>query len=112
MAVPGNAGIGRKWSCHPIRYGDRDTFFEIVEQNAVDLVVVGPEGPLVEGMADALVKRGIAVFGPTAKAARLEGSKVFMKTFAQEVGIPRRLSKYSKAQRRPVPTCERSMCRP
>ncbi|HQF26084.1 MAG TPA: phosphoribosylamine--glycine ligase, partial [Polyangiaceae bacterium] len=53
-----------------------------------DLVVVGPEGPLVEGMADALVKRGIAVFGPTAKAARLEGSKVFMKTFAQEVGIP------------------------
>ncbi|OQB13692.1 MAG: Phosphoribosylamine--glycine ligase [Deltaproteobacteria bacterium ADurb.Bin207] len=88
MAVPGNAGIGRKWSCHPIRYGDRDTFFEIVEQNAVDLVVVGPEGPLVEGMADALVKRGIAVFGPTAKAARLEGSKVFMKTFAQEVGIP------------------------
>jgi phosphoribosylamine--glycine ligase len=88
MAVPGNAGIGRKWSCHPIRYGDRDTFFEIVEQNAVDLVVVGPEGPLVEGMADELVKRGVAVFGPSAKAARLEGSKVFMKTFAQEVGIP------------------------
>ncbi len=88
MAVPGNAGIGRKWSCHPIRYGDKDTFFEIVEQNAVDLVVVGPEGPLVEGMADELSKRGVAVFGPSAKAARLEGSKVFMKTFAEEVGIP------------------------
>ena len=88
MAIPGNAGIGRKWSCHPIKYGDRDTFFEIVEQNAVDMVIVGPEAPLVEGMADEVAKRGIAAFGPSAKAARLEGSKVFMKTFAEEVGIP------------------------
>ena len=88
MAIPGNAGIGRKWSCHPIKYGDRETFFEIVEQNAVNLVVIGPEAPLVEGMADECAKRGVAAFGPSAKAARLEGSKVFMKSFAEEVGIP------------------------
>lgn len=88
MAISGNAGIGRKWSCHPIKYGDRETFYEVIEQNAVDLVVIGPEAPLVEGMADGLAKRGIAAFGPSAKAARLEGSKVFMKTFAEEVGIP------------------------
>lgn len=88
MAIPGNAGIGREWSCHPIKYGDRETFFEVVEQNAVDLVIVGPEAPLVEGMADELAKRSVAAFGPSAKAARLEGSKVFMKTFAEEVGVP------------------------
>ena len=88
MAVQGNAGIGRSWSCHPIKYGDRDMFLEIVEQNAVDLVVVGPEGPLVEGMVDVLQERGIATFGPTSLAARLEGSKVFMKNFANEHAIP------------------------
>ncbi len=88
MAIPGNAGIGRTWSCHPMKVGDRETFFEVVEQNAVNMVVIGPEAPLVDGMVDELAKRGIAAFGPSEKAARLEGSKVFMKTFAQEVGIP------------------------
>jgi phosphoribosylamine--glycine ligase len=61
---------------------------EVIERNAVNLVVVGPEAPLVEGMVDMLQQRGIPAFGPTRMAARLEGSKVFMKQFATDCGIP------------------------
>ena len=58
-----------------MKHGDEETFYEIVEQNAVELVVIGPEAPLVDGMADELAKRGIAAFGPSAKAARQSGRR-------------------------------------
>ena len=88
MAVPGNAGIGRKWTSVPIHLSDRDAFLDVVEQNSVDMVVIGPEGPLVEGLVDDLTARGVVTFGPTQEAAKLEGSKVFMKQFAEKMGIP------------------------
>lgn len=88
VAVPGNAGIETKWKCESIKYGDRDAFWDIIQKNKIDFVVVGPEAPLVEGMVDYLTERGVPAFGPTAAAARLEGSKVFTKKFAQEHGIP------------------------
>jgi phosphoribosylamine--glycine ligase len=88
VAVPGNAGIASRWKCEQIKYGDREAFWQIVQKNKIDFVVVGPEAPLVEGVVDFLDERGVPAFGPTAAAARLEGSKVFTKRFAQEHGIP------------------------
>jgi len=58
------------------------------EEIEADLVVIGPEGPLVDGLADRLRRRGVAVFGPGAEGARLEGSKAFMKQIARDAGVP------------------------
>ncbi len=88
MAVSGNAGMEARWKCERIKNGDRDAFWEVVERNKVDFVLVGPEAPLVDGIVDFLAERGVPAFGPSAMASRLEGSKVFTKKFAQEHGIP------------------------
>src|SRR4051812_23237364 len=79
LFAPGNAGtaaLGRNVSA-PI--SDIRRFVDLATKENVDLVVVGPELPLTLGLADALAERGIRTFGPSAKAARLEGSKAFMK---------------------------------
>jgi phosphoribosylamine--glycine ligase len=86
-AAPGNAGIAREATCLPIAAGDVGAIVEFVEQQAVDLTIVGPEAPLVAGLADELEARHLPVFGPTAKAARVEGSKSWAKAICERHGI-------------------------
>ena len=78
-AAPGNPGIARLAQCHPIRAEDAEGLLGLSRSLEVDLVVVGPEVPLVLGLADALRRFGVSVFGPSAAAARIEGSKAFAK---------------------------------
>jgi phosphoribosylamine---glycine ligase len=86
--APGNAGIVRRAEPVPIAPPDVDGLVRHASEERYDLVVVGPEAPLVAGLADRLREVGIAVFGPSARAARLEGSKVFSKEFMARHGIP------------------------
>jgi phosphoribosylamine--glycine ligase len=86
--APGNAGIAELCACVPIRADDVAALVAFAREHAVDLVVVGPEAPLVAGLADACAAAGIACFGPTAAAARLEGSKAFTKEICAEAGVP------------------------
>jgi phosphoribosylamine--glycine ligase len=87
-AAPGNPGIAALAACHPVRADDAASLLPLVRELAIDLVVVGPEAPLVAGLADALRQRGIAVFGPGAAAARIEGSKAFAKEVMEAAGVP------------------------
>jgi phosphoribosylamine--glycine ligase len=88
-AAPGSDGIARTATCHPsVSAGDAEAVVALVRREAVDLVVVGPEDPLVAGIADRLRAAGVATFGPSAAAARLEGSKAFAKDFMRRHGIP------------------------
>jgi phosphoribosylamine--glycine ligase len=87
-AAPGNPGIARLGPCHPVRADDRDGLLDLAITLAADLVVIGPEAPLVAGVADELRHAGIAVFGPGALAARIEGSKSFAKEVLDAAGVP------------------------
>jgi len=87
-AAPGNPGIAALAVCHPVRAGDPATLVPLAAELGVDLVVVGPELPLVAGLADALRRRGIPVFGPSRAAARIEGSKGFAKDVMESAGVP------------------------
>jgi phosphoribosylamine---glycine ligase len=87
-AAPGNPGIAELGRCHPVRAEDADGLLALARELDVDLVVVGPEVPLVTGVADRLRRGGIAAFGPSAAAARIEGSKSFAKQVMQEAGVP------------------------
>jgi phosphoribosylamine---glycine ligase len=84
LVVPGNPGTARAPRVRNLAGAP----LELAERERPDLVVVGPEAPLVEGLVDALEARGIRAFGPSRLAARLEGSKAFMKEFAKRHGIP------------------------
>jgi phosphoribosylamine--glycine ligase len=75
-------------SCHPVRAEDAAAVVPLAAELDVDLVVVGPEAPLVAGLADALRRRGLPVFGPSAAAARIEGSKAFAKDVLEAAGVP------------------------
>lgn len=86
--APGNAGIAADCPTHPVDLADPQAIADLAELLAVDLVVIGPEGPLVLGAADAVLERGIACFGPSAAAARLEGSKAFAKEVMAQAGVP------------------------
>jgi phosphoribosylamine--glycine ligase len=88
IAAPGNPGIARWAECVAIDPCDADAVVELAHAKAADLVVVGPEAPLVAGVADRLRAAGIPVFGPNAAAARLEGSKGFTKDLCRAQGIP------------------------
>lgn len=87
-AAPGNAGIGEDVRTIGIDPADGVAVASYAEQHGVDLVVVGPEAPLVAGVGDAVRERGIAVFGPSKAAARLEGSKAFAKHIMETAGVP------------------------
>ena len=87
-AAPGSPGIARLGECHPIRADDAEGLLDLAHSLGVDLVVVGPEVPLVAGVADVLRHAGIAVFGPSAAAARIEGSKAFAKEIMAAAGVP------------------------
>jgi phosphoribosylamine--glycine ligase len=88
VAAPGNPGIGRWAECVAIDPCDASAVTHFSRSNAIDLVVIGPEAPLVAGVADALRTEGIAVFGPNAAAAQLEGSKGFTKDLCRANGVP------------------------
>ena len=87
-AAPGNPGIASLALCHPVRAEDPASLLPLATELGVDLVVVGPEAPLVIGLADGLRRRGIAVFGPGAAAARIEGSKSFARDVMDAAGVP------------------------
>ncbi len=86
--APGNAGIKEMATLVPIGAEDVDGLETFAREQKIDLVVVGPEGPLVAGLVDRLDAAGIKAFGPSAAAARLEGSKGFMKDMVAKAGIP------------------------
>ena len=86
-AAPGNPGIAALGHCHPVRADDADGLLGLAITLAADLVVIGPEAPLVAGVADELRHAGIAVFGPGAEAARIEGSKSFAKEVMRAAGV-------------------------
>ncbi|MGZ8563939.1 MAG: phosphoribosylamine--glycine ligase, partial [Candidatus Limnocylindria bacterium] len=89
LCAPGNAGIAADATClDEVGAGDVDAIVSAARSNDVGLVVVGPEAPLVAGAVDALEQAGIAAFGPSAGAARLEGSKAFAKGLMAEAGVP------------------------
>jgi phosphoribosylamine---glycine ligase len=94
FAAPGNPGIAAVASCRELPQGllDGGGVAALAVELGVDLVVVGPEAPLVAGVADAVRERGIACFGPTAAAARLEGSKAFAKEVMAEAEVPTALA--------------------
>ena len=87
-AAPGNPGIARFGTCHPIRAEDGESLLDLARSLPADLVVVGPEAPLVGGVADQLRHGGVAVFGPGQEAARIEGSKTFAKDVMAAAGVP------------------------
>ena len=87
-AAPGNAGIARDATVHPLDLTDLDATVALARDLGVDLVVVGPEGPLVLGVADRLRDAGLMTFGPSSFAAQLEGSKAFAKQVMAEAGVP------------------------
>ncbi|WP_421724614.1 phosphoribosylamine--glycine ligase [Bauldia sp.] len=87
-AAPGNPGIAQHAELVPLDVDDHDAVVRFCLEKSIGLVVVGPEAPLVAGLADALGGFGISTFGPTAAGARLEGSKGFTKDLCAEAGIP------------------------
>ncbi|MDP6438245.1 MAG: phosphoribosylamine--glycine ligase [Candidatus Brocadiia bacterium] len=87
-AAPGNAGIEELAECVPIGAEDIAELRRFALEKVIDLTVVGPEAPLCAGIVDAFQARGLKVFGPTQKAARIEGSKVFAKQLMERHGIP------------------------
>jgi phosphoribosylamine--glycine ligase len=88
LCAPGNAGIAEVAECIGLPVDDLDGIVALARERGIDLVVVGPELPLVLGIVDRLETAGIKAFGPSAAAARLEGSKAFTKGFCERHGIP------------------------
>jgi len=86
--APGNAGMARVATCVDIGATDIDALTAFAQEKSIDLTVVGPEAPLVAGIADVFGERGLPVFGPTKAAARMEGSKAFAKQLMTESGVP------------------------
>ena len=88
FCAPGNPGIAREATCVALDSADHEAVIAFCRAEAIGLVVVGPEQPLVEGLVDALDAAGIRAFGPSKAAARLEGSKAFTKALCAANGIP------------------------
>ena len=87
-AAPGNPGIASLGDCHPIRAEDGEALLGLARSLDDDLAVIGPEAPLVAGVADELRRSGVSVFGPGRAAARIEGSKGFAKDVMAAAGVP------------------------
>ena len=88
ICAPGNAGTAEIAQRRPLDVGDPTAVVRLAQQSSADLVVIGPEAPLVAGVGDAVREAGIACFGPTAAAARIEGSKAFAKDVMAAAGVP------------------------
>lgn len=87
-AAPGNPGIAELACCVDIAVDDSDELLRFAVDTGIDLTVVGPEAPLMQGIVDRFRSQGLLIFGPTARAARLEGSKVFSKHLFEQYRIP------------------------
>ncbi|TCP24107.1 phosphoribosylamine--glycine ligase [Scopulibacillus darangshiensis] len=88
FAAPGSDGIAEVAECLPIQETDFDGLVQFAKQKAIDLTIVGPEQPLVEGIVDRFNQEGLEIFGPTKAAAEIEGSKDFAKSLMKAYGIP------------------------
>src|SRR6202020_3461578 len=88
FVAPGNPGCATVAHTVPLSLAEHEKVIAFCQREAVDLVVIGPEAPLVSGLADDLMDAGILRFGPTRAAARLEGSKGYAKDFCREFDIP------------------------
>ncbi|MGI6549719.1 MAG: phosphoribosylamine--glycine ligase [Syntrophomonadales bacterium] len=88
FAAPGNAGIAEIADCLDVKVTDTRQLLDLTEKKKIDLTVVGPEVPLMEGIVDEFESRGLRIFGPRRNAAILEGSKVFTKNLFKKYGIP------------------------
>ena len=97
--APGNAGISQVCDCVEMDIERHENIVSFCQDNEIDLVVVGPEAPLVAGLVDELTTQGIKAFGPTAAAARLEGSKAFTHEICDQFNIP--AAKYSTFNKAP-----------
>lgn len=86
--LPGNLGFSAEALCHDIKPSDSTAVLALIKKTAIDLVVVGPEVHLAEGLSDELRQQGVLVFGPSQHAAQLESSKIFAKQFMKEAGVP------------------------
>ena len=88
LCAPGNAGICATVPCLAVGADDVEGIVKAARENQIDFVVVGPEAPLVAGLVDALAEEGILAFGPSAEAARIEGSKAYAKELMKHAGVP------------------------
>jgi len=88
FCAPGNAGIAERAACVAVRADDMAGLLSFAKEEKIDLTVVGPEAPLVEGITDVFQENGLTVFGPTRAAARIEGSKAWCHAFMERHGIP------------------------
>ena len=87
-AAPGNPGIARIGDCHPVRAEDGEGLLALCGDRGIDLVVIGPEAPLVAGVADELRHAGISVFGPGREAARIEGYREVYRILTEQRAAP------------------------
>src|ERR1041385_4801168 len=87
-SVPGNAGIGQIARTANVSASDNEALAQFAESQKIDLTFVGPEAPLAGGIVDLFTERGLRIVGPSASAARLEGSKIFAKDFMARHRIP------------------------
>ena len=94
ICAPGNPGIAQIAKIETVDMADVSSVVELAKKHKPDLVVIGPEAPLVAGVADELRSSGFVVFGPSKAAAALEGSKAFAKEIMQAAGVPTADSKY------------------
>ncbi len=99
FAAPGNAGTGQAAENVDLKASDVDALLTFARKNEVDLTIVGPEKPLVLGIVDRFRHEGLGIVGPTAGAARLEGSKAFAKAFMKRHGIPTAAHRTFEAER-------------
>src|SRR5687768_16148718 len=88
FVAPGNAGTAAEAENVPIQADDITGLLKFVQQNSIDLTVVGPEAPLVAGIVDAFQREKLRIFGPSKAAAQLEGSKVFCKNILHGADVP------------------------
>src|SRR3954467_14272504 len=88
LAAPGNPGIAEDARCRDLAVDDLQALCDVAREEHVELVVIGPEAPLVAGAVDELLECGVPTFGPHAAAARLEGSKAFAKEVMEAAGVP------------------------
>ena len=86
--APGNGGIAAIAECVPLSASDQPSLIQFAQANEIDMTIVGPEGPLAEGIVDEFERNGLKIFGPSRAAARLESSKAFAKDFMRRHQIP------------------------
>ena len=99
--APGNAGISQLAECISIKDTDINGLLKFADKNQVDLTVVGPEGPLSNGIVDAFQSQGLKIFGPSQRAAEIESSKIFAKYVMDKYNIPRLVIKNLRAMKAP-----------